>query len=242
VTQPLVATHALGRPHTMLPPNEHMKLVRWSVLGLCMTAACVAHFTPAVRSQKIAPVSPPIQAHALLLLTPSFEEHLSREKNGVRQVFHDGEPAANALSALVTESFATVEIRRLADAEVPQLLSMADTSVADLLLVPSFESTHARLRLTAGDPIYIPTAIEDSLAVGAVYSSEILAEMTLRLTARSLHTGGTFTWVTMGNTGPVHTSWGRATGLALEAALHALSDSLAAHRTALEVVSPSPKF
>jgi hypothetical protein len=218
-----------------------MKLVRWSVLGSCITAACVIHFTPTVTPQKIPPVSPRIQARALLLITPSFEEHLSREKNGVQQVFHYGAPAARALSALVTESFAAVEIRRLADAEVPPLLaSMADSSVADLLLVPSFESTRARLRLTEEDPIYIRSPyIADSLFVGSVTSGEIMAEVTLRLTARSLHSGRRFTWVTMGGTGPVHTSWGRAASLALEAALHVLSDSLAAHRAELEAVSPS---
>jgi len=217
--------------------------VRWSVLGLCTTAACVVHFTPNVTPQKIRPVSPRIQARALLLITPSFEAYLSREKNGVQQVFHYGGAAAKALSALVTESFAGAEIRRIGDAEVPALLaSPVDTSLADLLLVPSFESTRARLRLTEGDPIFIRSAyFEDSLLVGNAMSGEIMAEVTLRLNARSLGTGRTFTWVTMGGTGPVHTSWGRAAGLALEAALHVLSDSLAAHRAELEVVSPSRK-
>ncbi len=120
--------------------------------------------------------------------------------------------------------------------------SLADGSVADLLLVPSFESTRARLRLTEGDPIYIRTAYVDSLVVGSAMSGEVMAEVTLRLTAHSLRTGRTFTWVTMGGTGPVQTSWGRAASLALEAALHVLSDSLAAHRAELEVVSPSQRF
>src|SRR2546422_1371499 len=98
-----------------------MKRVFWFLLGLCATAACVVHFTPAVTPQKIPPVSPRIRARALLLITPSFEAYLSRERNGVQQVFHYGEAAAKALSALVTESFTGVEIRRVAAADVQPL-------------------------------------------------------------------------------------------------------------------------
>src|SRR5438132_9168046 len=76
-----------------------MKRVFWFLLGLCATAACVVHFTPAVTPQKIPPVSPRIRARALLLITPSFEAYLSRERNGVQQVFHYGEAGAKALSA-----------------------------------------------------------------------------------------------------------------------------------------------
>ena len=212
-----------------------MKRVSWFLLGLGTTAACVVHFTPAVTPQKIPPVSPRIRARALLLITPSFETYLSREKNGVQQVFHYGEAGARALSALVTESFTVVEIRRVAADVQPLIAGPADTSVADILLVPSFQSARARLRLTEGDPTYIRSAYVDSLQVGSAMSGDISASVTLRLNARSLRTGRTFTWLTVGGTGPLHTSWGRATGLALEVALHALSDSLAAHRAELEL-------
>ena len=213
-----------------------MKRVFWFLLGLCTTAACVVHFTPAVKPQEIPPVSPRIRARALLLITPSFEAYLSREKNGVRQVFHYGEAGTKALSALVTESFTVVEIKRVAAAEVQALIAgPADTSVADILLVPSFQSAGALLRLTEGDPIYIHTAYVDSLQVSSAMSGDISASVTLRLNARSFRTGRTFTWLAVGGTGPLHTSWGRATGLALEDALHAVSDSLAAHRVELEL-------
>src|SRR5947208_6328222 len=125
-----------------------MKRVFWSVLGLWMTAACVVHFTPAVTPQKIPPVSPRIRARALLLITPSFETYLSREKNGVQQVFHYGDAGARALSALVTESFTVVEIRRVAAAVQPLLAGSAATSVADILLVPAFQIARPLLRLT----------------------------------------------------------------------------------------------
>jgi len=212
-----------------------MKRVSWFLLGLGTTAACVVHFTPAVTPQKIPPVSPRIRARALLLITPSFETYLSREKNGVQQVFHYGEAGARALSALVTESFTVVEIRRVAADVQPLIAGSADTSVADILLVPSFQSARARLRLTEGDPTYIRSAYVDSLQVGSAMSGDMSASVTLRLNARSFRTGRTFTWLTVGGTGPLHTSWGRATGLALEVALHALSDSLAAHRAELEL-------
>jgi len=212
-----------------------MKRVSWFLLGLGTTAACVVHFTPAVTPQKIPPVSPRIRARALLLITPSFETYLSREKNGVQQVCHYGEAGARALSALVTESFTVVEIRRVAADVQPLIAGSADTSVADILLVPSFQSARARLRLTEGDPTYIRSAYVDSLQVGSAMSGDMSASVTLRLNARSFRTGRTFTWLTVGGTGPLHTSWGRATGLALEVALHALSDSLAAHRAELEL-------
>jgi hypothetical protein len=62
----------------------------------------------------------------------------------------------------------------------------------------------------------------------------------LRLNARSFRTGKTFTWVTLGDADS-EPGWGRAAASALQDALHALSDSLAAHRAELERVSPSPK-
>src|SRR5881227_1750115 len=157
-----------------------MKQVSWFLLGLGTTAACVVHFTPAVTPQKIPPVSPRIRARALLLITPSFQTYLSREKNGVQQVFHYGEAGARALSALVTESFTVVEIRRVAADVQPLIAGPADTSVADILLVPSFESAGTRLRMIKGDPIYIPAAYVDSLQVSNVWSSEIAASVTLR--------------------------------------------------------------
>src|SRR6266571_181462 len=213
-----------------------MKRVFWLLLGLCTTAACAVHYTPAVTPQKIPPVSPRIRARALLLITPSFESYLSREKSGVQRVFHYGEAGAKALSALVTESFTVVEIKRIAAADVqPLMAGPADTAVADILLVPSFQSAGAQLRYTEGDPIYVRSAYVDSLQVGIAMPGDMAASVTLRLNARSFRTGRTFTWLAVGGTGPVHTSWGRATSLALEDALHVLSDSLSAHRSELEL-------
>lgn len=108
--------------------------------------------------------------------------------------------------------------------------------------MPSFEGADARLRLTEGDPIYIRSAyVEDSLVVGNAMSGASMAQVTLRLSARSLRTGRTFTRVAVGRTDPMRASRQRVSGSALEKALHAVIDSLAAHRAELERVSPSPK-
>ncbi len=196
-----------------------MKLPFWSLLGLCTTTACVHQVNPTVTPAKIPPVAPPIQARALLLISPSFEGYLSESSSGVHQFrYHYGEAATVALSELVTQSFSATEIRHLTDVEVlPLLAGPADTSQADVLLVPAFESAGARERFL-----------------------DIVAEVKLRLNARSLRTGTIFTWVTLGGTARVVSSRGGLTGSALEEALSAMSDSLAAHRTELEAASPAP--
>jgi hypothetical protein len=211
-----------------------MKAAFWSVLCLCTMAGCILQANPSVPLKKIPHVSPPIQARALLLIAPSFEEYFSEGKAGFHQVrTHYGEATAKALSALVTQSFAAAEIRRLADAEVQTLFAgAADTSIADLLLVPSFEGAGARGRLS-------PANSEDDEESQPVYVYDESAEVKLRLNARSLRTGSTFTWVTLGGTDS-ELGWARAARLALEAALHAMSDSLAAHRAELELVNPAP--
>ena len=220
-----------------------MKLALRFVLSLCTTAACTIRRTPEITPEKIPPVSPAIQARALLLITPSFEEYLSESSFGIHQVFHYGEVAAKALSALVTESFAAAEIRRLPAAEVLPLLSVADTSVADLLLVPSFRSALASFRIDTGGVVettYVHIEnVEQDLALYSPPGFSVMAEVTLHLSAHSLRSGSTFTWVAVGGTGwGMQASWGRLSGFALQEALHALSDSLAAHRSELERVSP----
>ena len=68
--------------------------------------------------------------------------------------------------------------------------------------------------------------------VGASTYDE-MAQVKLRLNARSLRTGRTFTWVTLG-VADSEPGWGRAAASALQRALHALKDSLAAYRAELE--------
>ena len=214
-----------------------MNLASWFVLGLCTTAGCVFQAIPTVTPKKIPPVSPPIKARALLLIAPSFEEYISQGATGFHKVRTDyGEVAAKALSALVTESFAAAEIRHLTDLEVQTSLAGAvDTSVADLLLVPFFESANARGRVTTESPSFDAAG---NVVVGASTYDE-MAEVKLRLNARSLRSGKTFTWVTLG-VADSEPGWGRAAASALQEALHALSDSLAVHRAELELVSPAP--
>lgn len=190
-----------------------MKRTSRFLLGLLTTTACVHQVNPTVTPAKIPPVTPPIQARALLVISPSFEEYLSESSSGMHQFrYHYGEAAAKALTTLVTESFTTAEVRRMADVEVlPMLAGPPDTALTDVLLVPSFESAGARERFL-----------------------DIVAEVKLHLNARSFRTGTIFTWVTLGGTARVMSSRGGLTGSALEEALHAMSDSLAAHRIELE--------
>ena len=214
-----------------------MKPALWSVLGCCVAVGCVLQANPAVTPKKIHNVSPPIHAHALLLIAPSFEQYISQGPSGFHKVqTHYGASAVKAVSALVTGSFATAEIRRLTDVEVQTLLDgAADTSVGDLLLVPVFETANANGNVTTESPSFDDAG---RVVVGASTYDET-AEVRLRLNARSLRTGTSFTWVTLGRADS-QPGWGRAAGLALETALHAMSDSLAAHRAELELVRPAP--
>lgn len=225
-----------------LRPGGPMKHAFWSVLGLCTVAACAHMVHPRVMPGKIPPASPPIRARTLLIITPSFEEYLSEGKpdfEGVSTRF--GQAAAQALSALVTRSFAAAEVRRLTDEEAQALLvGAADTSLADLLLVPSFESAGARGRSTPGEDIYVAEDLVEGGVPVELQGFEMRADVILRLDARSLRTGSSFAWVTVGDTGWIMNSWGKLTGSALEQALRALTDSLAAHRAELELVGDAP--
>jgi hypothetical protein len=183
-------------------------------IALCLLAACMHQVNPTVTPAKIPPVTPPIGSRALLVISPSFSEYLSESSSGMNQFrYHYGEAASKALSELVTNSFSSATIRQAADADVlPILAGPADTSTADVLLVPAFESAGAHDRFL-----------------------DIVAEVKLRMSVRSFQTGATFTWTTLGGTARVISSRGGLTGSALEEALHAMSDSIAAHRAELEV-------
>jgi hypothetical protein len=190
-----------------------------AALGLLLATSCVHQVIPTVSPSEIPPVSPPIQSRALLLISPSFEEYLSESSNELEQYrFHYGTAATAALSQLVARSFVANEVRRLSDADVLSTLAgPIDTAITDMLLVPAFERAGARERLL-----------------------DIVAEVRLRLTIRSSRTGAILTLATQGRTTRVVSSTGGLTGSALEQALHALSDSLRAHRAELEAHSPAP--
>jgi hypothetical protein len=187
--------------------------------GLAAAAiACVHQVSPTVTPARVPAVSPPIQARALLLIAPSFGKYVSASSSGPQQFrYHFGESATPVLNDLVRRSFTKGETRYLSDAEVLQWLTApTDTTVADLLLVPTFEAAGAHDRIL-----------------------DVQAEVRLRLNVRSLHAGTTQSWVTLGGTTRVVSSRGGLTGSALEEALRALSDTLAAHRVELEAKAPT---
>lgn len=210
-----------------------------SVLGLCTTTSCGYPSPTDVWPMDVPPVSPPIQTRVLVLIAPSFEEYLAEGDTTVFQVrVMYGHAARKALFALVAQSFTSANMRWVADSEVRSLrLYPADTSVADLLLLPSFSGASV-----------VPTKMEGSFCCDALGNEttddpwyQVRATVALRFDARSLHTGATFTWETVGTSEHLgFTSWGRFTGRALHAALQGLSDTLAAHRAALELAPPPP--
>lgn len=194
-----------------------MARTRWPLAGLCALAACVNQVTPSVSPEKVPPVTPPIHARAVLLLTPSFMQYESEFWTGEQWYrYHYGEAAREALSDLLAESFTDLEIRRVAEVDaLSALAAPADTSLGDILLVPSLERAGTRQR-----------------------AFDQKAEVLLRLDARSLRNGTVFVWRAGGGTARLITSQRGLSGSALEKALAAVSDSLAARRAELEPAGP----
>jgi hypothetical protein len=175
---------------------------------------CTHNVMPKITPAKIPAVHPPIEARALLLITNSFQSYTTQSSSGIHSYnYHLGESVSAALQDMIEQSFVHAETRHLADAEVLQWLSApADTSVADLLLVPYFESGGMRER-----------------------ALKVVADARLRVDVRSLRSGRTFSLTAAGRSARAFTSLKGLTGTALEQALRSLSDSLAAHRGDLEM-------
>ncbi|MGH7517937.1 MAG: hypothetical protein ACREOC_10765 [Gemmatimonadales bacterium] len=191
----------------------HRRLRLLLILASAGALGCTHHVTPKVTPSKIAAVDPPIASRALLLISPAFEEYTSEYSSGVhRWRQHLGQSVTAALIDLVGHSFARSETRRVQDVELLQWLSApADTTVADVLLVPAFEVGGMRER-----------------------AFDAVAETRFRLDVRAYHTGKTYSWPVAGRSARAFSSMRGLTGTALEQALRGLSDTLAAHRGDLE--------
>src|SRR5207245_467676 len=102
---------------------------------------CTHHLAPNSPPATVAAVPPPIPAPAPLLITPSFETYVTTSSRGIHKYnYHMGESATRGLTDMVNASFQHAEVRRVGDADLMQWLSgPADTTVADLLLVPRFD-------------------------------------------------------------------------------------------------------
>ena len=184
---------------------------------LLVVGACTHNVAPKVTPAKVAAVQPAIRARAIMLITPSFETYVTTSSQGIHKYnYHMGESAARALTDMVTASFQHAEVKRVGDADLMQWLSgPADTSVADLLLVPRFD-------------------------VGG-YSQGVFTESSdvrLRLDVRPYRGASTYSWISVGHTSRAFSSLRGLTGSSLEQALNGLSDSLSAHRASLEVNAP----
>jgi hypothetical protein len=180
---------------------------------LLALAACMNNVDPKVTPSKVPAVRPPLQSRAILLLPRSFETYTSQSSQGINSyTYHLGESAADALTDLIKNSFQQAETRRVSDVESVQYLTApADTSVADLLLVPYFERGGYSQR-----------------------ALDIVANVRLRLDVRSYKSGAMYSWTATGRTARAISSLKGLTGNALEQALRAVGDSLRAHRSDLE--------
>jgi hypothetical protein len=190
---------------------------RFSALGLLIVfgaIGCTHNVMPKITPAKVPAVQPPIQSRAVLLITNSFQSYTTQSSSGIHSYnYHLGESIAAALEDMIKQSFVQAETRHLPDAEVLQWLSApADTNVADLLLVPHFESG----------------SFQDK-------AIKMVADARLRMDVRSLRTGQTFSLTSVGRSARAFSSLKGLTGTALEGALRTLSDSLGAHRAELEV-------
>ncbi|PYO90584.1 MAG: hypothetical protein DMD58_06700 [Gemmatimonadetes bacterium] len=181
---------------------------------LLIIGACTHQVAPKVTPTKIAAVQPPIQARALMLITPSFEDYTTTSSQGFHKFnYHMGTSAALALTDMVKASFTSAEVRRVGDADLMQWLSgPADTSVADLLLVPRFDAG------ATGQGVFT-----------------VSSDVRIRLDVRPYRSATTYSWSSTGHTSRALSSHRGLAGNSLEQALNGLSDSLSAYRAHLEV-------
>jgi hypothetical protein len=199
-----------------------------------MAVGCgIQQIRPRVKPSRIPPVAPPIQAHALLLIVPSFETFFHEEGDALGILTTRtqlGAEATKALSALVIGSFATADIKRLSEAEALMFLtSPSDTSITALLLAPSFDSVAVRYRqIQSRDCDYV-----GDIELCSNVQQESRLELTLHVDARLLRSGRGFVWRLNGRTPWVSGSSYPSLGGMLEQVLRALTDSLTAHRTQL---------
>jgi hypothetical protein len=217
---PVLAVHCRQQPAWPGTKEETTVLRTRSdlliLLALFGAVGCTHNVMPKISPAKVPAVHPPIQSHALLLITTSFQSYTTQSSSGIHSYnYHLGESVAAALDDMIRESFVRAETRHVGDAEVLQWLSApADTSVADVLLVPYFESGGFQERAV-----------------------NMVADARLRMDVRSLRTGQTLSLTATGRSARAFSSLKGLTGTALEVALRSLSDSLAAHRGELEVAS-----
>jgi len=183
------------------------------IAALGFIVGCTHNVAPKVTTAKIAAVQPPIRARAILIITPSFETYTTQSSQGIHHYNYQlGQSAAAALQDLVASSFDHGATQRLSDAEVIRWLAApADTSAADLLLVPYFETGGVKKGLFTQS-----------------------ADVRLRLDVRLYRGGVTYSWTAVGHTGRAISSLRGLTGSALEQALRGAADSLGAHRGQLE--------
>ena len=186
-----------------------------TTIGLA-TVACNHSVAPEVTPTRVGTVQPAIQARVLLVLTPTFERYTTESQAGIHHyVVHLGESGSKALQDMVGASFQHLEVQHVSEAALPQWLALpGDTGRADLVLVPNFTGSFARVRFF-----------------------DFATDVALQLEVRCYRTGATYSWVGTGHATRAFGGWSGMTGSALELAVAALADTLSSNRGKLEVVA-----
>ncbi len=210
-----------------MPPTRRRNPTRYAPAVTAAACALLAGCTtrtvvPRVAAAGVAPIAPPVARRALLLLTPSFTEFVTSKTRDEpvgpeRADYRLGPAAGRLLGDWVARSFAGAEVRRVSEQDALRTLVTGEgAGGAEVILVPRFE--------LAGE------AVEDGTAFRG---PRVRARV--RVDARSLATGAVRSWLVEGRAGREGFGAGDAvrTGRALERAVTALGDTLAAHRGAL---------
>ncbi len=209
------------RPSTPRPARA-VTAATLAVLAGGTAAGCTTRaVVPRVAPEGVAPLAPPLPRRALLLLTPAFAEHVTSKTRDEpvgpeRTDYRLGPAAGRLLGDWVARSFAGAEVRRLSEQDALRTLVTGEgAGGAEVILLPRFEPR--------GE------VVEDRAMAGRRVT------VRLRVDARSLATGAVRSWLVEGRAGREGFGAGEAvrTGRALERAMAALGDTLAAHRGAL---------
>jgi hypothetical protein len=193
-------------------PAVTASLLTAGVLLAGCTQAVVPRLTPA----RVPRVQPPLAGRAVVLITPTFAGQTGRSDDDgppipTANVYQLGAAAESLVVTWARASFRDAEVRRLSEADALRLFVTGEGAAPGaVLLLPRFEGRF-------GEP----------------YEGRRFA-VRLRLDARSLRTGGVWSWAGAGRgAGAFFGPAGVASGRALEAAVGALRDSVAAHRDSL---------
>lgn len=198
-------------------PVSHRAAAYGAVAALAaLLGGCIQTVVPRVAPARVSAVDPPLAADAVVLITPSFAGQTgSSDDDGppfpTGNSYQLGAAAESLVVAWAAASFRTVAVERVAEGEaLRRFVGASRQATGAVLLMPRFAGR-----------------------LGEPYEGRRFVAR-LRLDARSTRTGGVWSWEGTGRgAGQFFGPAGLASGRALEAAVRALADSVAAHRDSL---------